>query len=233
MPTDPRWVGYVFYGVGETAKQAGDVGGGGIDVDGAEIDEAGDFVAGEEDVVVPDIAEAGLQREVTLGERFELGDCMWDRAWQCGDELAGEWGEVGPGGVADGAREVVDLSRAISSRSRVRWRMGAGGAPATRSVAVAGGDRLWKSATALWNWARARMAARSFSRDGATFVIGGAGHHGASSHRWPACSTNDWSSRVVIGTGRKSRPRVAAWRRTAWMNRSRSGDGCSRASGGE
>ena len=51
-------------------KQAGDVGRRSVDVDCAEIDEAGDFVAGEENVVLPDVAQAGLQPKVCIGERL-------------------------------------------------------------------------------------------------------------------------------------------------------------------
>ena len=70
LPTPRKGIGLAR----EAAEQAGDVGGGGVDVHGAEVDEAGDFVAGEEHVVVPDVAQAGLQWERNTCERFELGD---------------------------------------------------------------------------------------------------------------------------------------------------------------
>ncbi len=70
--------------------------GGRVDVDGAEIDDAGDLVAGEEDVVVPDVAQAGLQRNATSASGCELGNRARQGSWQHGEELAGQRSEFGP-----------------------------------------------------------------------------------------------------------------------------------------
>ncbi len=93
---------------GEAAEEAGDVGGGGVDVDRAEIDEAGDFVAGEEDMIVPDVAETGLERQRHVGERLQLRDGSWDGPRQRGNEFAGERDEIGPCRVGDCAGQGVD-----------------------------------------------------------------------------------------------------------------------------
>ena len=77
----------------KASQQAGDVGGGGVDFDGAEIDEAGDFVAGEEDVVVPDVAQAGLQRQFI----FASGS-----SWAMAGGMA--WGSAATNWRASGAR---------------------------------------------------------------------------------------------------------------------------------
>lgn len=92
--------------IGETVYEAGEVGGGGVEGNGAEIHEAGYVIAGEENVVVPDVAEAWLQGQGSVGERFELTDCAWNRVRQFGQELAGERQEFGPNVVADGVSQI-------------------------------------------------------------------------------------------------------------------------------
>jgi hypothetical protein len=52
-------------------------------------------------VIVPDVADAGLERERDVDEWLELSDGTRDGAGQSGEELASERGEFGPGGVGD------------------------------------------------------------------------------------------------------------------------------------
>ena len=75
-----------------------------VDVDGTEVDDAGHRVAGEQHVIVPNVAQAGLQGKSDPGERFELRDGARQGSRNRSEELACEWGEFGPVMVGDSPR---------------------------------------------------------------------------------------------------------------------------------
>ena len=188
----------------------------------AEVDQAGDGVAVEQHVVVPDVADADLEWQRHVGEWGEAGDGEGDDARQLGDKLAGEWGELGPDVVGDCAgerRDAAGLQFAEASEAGVIAGAGPGRAAGWRLREV--GDRNVEFGECVHGGAEFFDARR-------LFVVGSAREPG---RRVP---------RGVRRGGRTSRRRslqsaraesschgAAACRSTAWMNCSRSGVGCS------
>jgi hypothetical protein len=70
----------------QTSEQACDVAGARIDSRGAEVDDAGDLVAGKQDVIVPNVAEAPLEREGLRRPARQLFAHAWSHGFEVGND---------------------------------------------------------------------------------------------------------------------------------------------------
>ncbi len=110
---------------GEAAEESGHVAGGSFDLHRAEIDQAGDSVAGEQDVIVPDVAEARLEVKRHANEWLQLGDGGWNRSRQSSDKLPRERQQRRPNVWAECLREFVNA--ALRELAKLVEAMGEGG----------------------------------------------------------------------------------------------------------
>jgi hypothetical protein len=83
-------LGSVRGGASQAAEQTRDIGGRGVDIDRAKVYQAGYFTAGEQYMIVPNVAEAGLQGQADAFKGFELPNGLRDNGRQVRKECPGQ-----------------------------------------------------------------------------------------------------------------------------------------------
>ena len=208
----------------QAAQESGDVGGRRVDLHRAEVDQSGDGVAVEQHVVVPDVADAGLERQRDVGERGEAGD------GDAGRRAASSATNSRASGARSGhvvsviARVSDSMPPDCNSRRRVR-RCVIGGRTARRRRqrrrAREVGDRNVELG-------EGRHRGAEFFDARELFVVGDAGEPGGEFPEVSGVVEKCHAGRSLQSARAESScRRSAACLRTAWMNCSPSGVGCS------